>query len=715
MNRKSLFWEIALLVLTLSASAVSLPVYQFASVSNSVTAGASLDAVANNGNIFVCVGSQSAPVLSVNTNNFAAFAANNAGGGYLLFSNAWTNSLESPIKTAGLNCVAIAPNGFIASGASNSVLVSSDGVNWSNWGHVLAAGEQAYSVDGIAYNPVSGTFGAALAVYEASWTTNPITTNVWQIAGLQTESFAESFRGITSFASSNMALCGIFGDIRVSPDGGRTWRLSQQIDLKYPNLLSVASDGGSNLVCAGDYSMLEVSTNGGPDASSWNFQTNLNFGLSAALTNFNTVAYSPAIGQFLAAGALGNNGLIAMASETPGRAQWTWTRQTNLWQYQDGVLAPMSGIPSALNGATVATGGFFQGIAMLVGDNGTVMIGGFSPLAPLNLSNTDITNVLTNPPTNGVLTATVNWDFNHPIDVLTVDWFASRSGGAPLALNTLAFQPTNESCGTFTNWAQARDLRTGFVSANRTPFVFTILPGAPSDPISATNCGDVNGQFGMCDTTPLSVTVVTNGANPPGAILVNWYDANSNLVAANVSPNDDAVVTYAPVVSPGIYTFYAQATNPATGLASVNWTPLTYQENELPQWSASAEYFTNVLTASFQTNPILTAVAITNLSAITSIEPGAQIVVDWYTSPDPAVSTYGNPEAPVAFGGASTSGAIWGTPGGIVSGSGTFGNFIPTNRVCGAYTYYARARTVDPANATSCACQSTNLVPITFV
>ena len=692
MNCKLLIWGISLSLLALTAPGALIQNYEFAAVSNSVTAGANLSAVANNGNSFVCVGASDSPVLSVNTNNFAAFALNNNGGGYLLFSNAWTNTLKSPLKYTWLNCVTVQPNGFVAAGASNAVLVSSDGVNWTNWGHILAAGEQAYSADGIAYNAVSGTYGAALAVYEASWTTNPISTNVWQVAALQTESFAESFRGVTTFGTSDMALCGIFGDIRISTNGGQNWNLSQQINLSYPNLLAITSDGGSNLVSSGNYSMLELSTNGGPNASSWIFQTNINIGVSATSTNFNSLAYNSEANQFLAAGSIGANGLIVTAPKSFGTDQYTWTRQTNLFQYQNGVLVPLTSIASALNGVTVANSNLFQGVTMFVGDSGTVMIGGYAPPEPDNSLSIDFTNLLSSPPTNAVLAATIIAGVN-PVGDLTVDWYALPTGGTPLALNAIGYQPTNASCGTYTNYAAERDLRTGFTSTSRTPFIFTIIPGAPSNPVSATNCDDGNGQFGMCEPTPLSVTVVTNAANPPGAIQVNWYDANSNLVSAGAFSNNSDVVTFTPTnLAPGVYTFYAQATNPASGFASESWATLTFQLNPLPQWASLTGLSTNALLSNPQINPAIAAPGIANMLQITTVEPAATIAFDWYTNSDPTVSTYENPNKPLVATGAT---------------------FAPTNQICGTYIYYVRARVVDP-NFSGCICQSSNLIAVTF-
>jgi hypothetical protein len=713
MNRKLLFWGLALMILAPRVFGLPVASYEFATVSNSITGSANLDAVAVNSNTFVCAGAANAPVLAVNTNNFATFAGGNGPGGYLLTPAAWTNTLNSPTKYYWLNCVAAQPNGFIASGTSNAVFVSADGVNWTNWGTVLPAGNQAYSVDGIAYNPVSGTFAAALAVYEASWATNPIAKNGWQPAGFQNQSFAESFRSVTPFSSSNMALCGILGDIRVSSDGGKNWHVSQQANLNYPSLLSVASDGGSDVVCAGDNSLIEVSTNGGPNASSWLFQTNLNIGTTGGLTNFNAVTYGPFVNQFFAGGAVGANGLIVMALKSPGSANWTWTRQTNVWSLQNGILSRLTGSLPALNGVCFANSGFFQGIAMLVGNSGTVVIGGVPPLAPLDTYGNDITNILTEPQVNNLVgtnsAANVVYDLYHPAGVLTMDWYSAQTGGVELATNSFVCQPPASlygACGTYTVWAQERDLRTGFTSAGRTPFEFTIVPGPPTDAVSATNCGNVNGQFGMCATTPMSVTVVTNAANLPGAIQVNWYDANTNLVAGGTFTNDSDIVTYAPSVAPGIYTFYAQATNPATGLAS-GLIPLTFQENELPLWISSAPFVTNAVLTNPQTNPQIPNPPLANLALITSIEPGAAIAYDWYTNSDPTVATYENPNAPFALTGIS------GFPGVVEPASGVI-SFIPTNVLCGTYTYYVRARVVDPA-FTACACESTNLVPVAFV
>jgi hypothetical protein len=693
MNRKLQFWGIALMVLALNLPGAHGQAYEFAVVSNSETAGLTFSAVANNsGNTFVCVGGTNSLVVAVNANNFGSFAATNSGGGYLLSSVAWTNTVHSPNKDFSLFCVAPQPNGFIASGVSNTVFVSNDGISWTNWGGVLAPQYSSINVDGIAYNPTAGYFAAALAIYEVWRTPNPISKNVvWQQSTVNGASFAESFTAVTSFAGDNMALCGIFGDIRVSSDGGNSWTAKQKANLNAPSLLTINSDSVSNLVCAGDQSTIEVSLNGG---AAWNYQSNIKINNSEAgsPTNFNAIAYSSTTTNFIAAGANGTNGLIVVAPKMPGTNNWTWVSQTNIWSARNGTLtttnASLDGL--TLYGASFATNGLFQGVAMLAGNNGTVVVGGLPPPAPgnPNPSNTGLTNVLSSSQTSQSIVAIVSGGPSNPTNYIAVDWYSAQTGGTLLADNTNLYQPTIEVCGMVTNWAQERDLRTGFTSS-RTPFVFTVIPGAPINPVSETNCAG-NGQFGMCSNVPLLVTV----DSPVGQTNeVNWYDANSNFVATTrLTPGSD-LFSYTPTNDePGVYTYYAQTTNLPTRFVSTNWTAVTFQVNPLPQWTNTPEFYTNTLTLN-QVDPTLTV-----FPGITNLSPGDVVLVDWYTSSDPNVATYNNPNAPLAYGGVAT-----------------LGSFIPTNANCGIYTYYARARVVDPSINSGCWCQTPNLVPVTFV
>jgi hypothetical protein len=844
MNRKFLPWGIAIGVFALNALGVRGQSYEFAVVSNGV-AGVSFNAVANDGTNFVCVGASK--VVSINTNGFAAFAGRNFGGGYLLDSSTWAISKTN----FSMNCVAAQPSGFIGSGTSNAVFTSFDGFNWTKSGNVVP-GSPVYVVGGIAYNQVSKTYAAALEIYEAYHSTNP--PGVWQPGGLPGQSFAESFRAVTAFGpSSNMVLCGILGDIRTSFDGGSNWVQSQPANLNYPPLLAVASDwpNGKNPVCVGDNSLIEVSTNGG-QTGSWAFQSKFDIkGAPGGSTNFDSVTYSSATSNFLAAGAVGAYGLIAMASEVTNGGNLIWTRQTNnLWSAANGTLTQtniniLSG--RTISGASFANSNLFQGVAMLVGNNGTIIVGGVPPPAPsgmidstncaldgqfgmcanqfvgviVNGNSADPTNdiaidwstnaadwanasivstnmivpangftatnggflasfvptnespgtypyyarardlrtgffsaIVTNifkvnalpfapEPANQVLTNTetgpyqtnsplvvdvnnstnlINTD-SHGVASVVADWYTAdvnqdsrldaqglglvAIGGATnydgssgwnllTATNTLVFNPTNLTCGSYTYYARARVFNPSITcecqSTNLTPVTLVIIPAAPISLGNETNCAG-NGMYGMCPNSPLSVTVL----NPAGQTNeVNWYDGNSNLVAAGtLAPG--GVATFTPTnSSPGVYTYFAQATNLPTGLVST-WTQLTFQVNALPQWTNTAEFYTNTLTSPNQINPTMMIIPYVN-----NLPPGDQILVDWYTNSDPTVATYNAPTPPFAYGGLGT-------------GAGTFGSFNPTNRTCGIYTYYARARVVDPSITTGCWCQSSNLVPVTFV
>ncbi len=617
------------------------------------------------------------------------------------------------------------------------------------------------------------------------------------------------FRGITSFGGSDMALCGIQGDIRLSPDGGATWNLGQQVNLNDPNLYSIASDGANTLVCGGDNNTLEVSTNGG---ANWTYQTGFNLKLSTSVgsTNFYSVTYSPGTRLFIATG---TNGLVLMASNNTSSASWTWTG-TNFGT-------------STLNGASSASTGPLQGITMLAGNSGTIILGCTPPQAPANTFGNHITNTVTLMNQTNALIGTTNSanviiDSMHPSNSIALDWYPVPSGGTSLAVNSFGYQPTNALCGTYTNWVQARDLRTGFVSTNRTPFTFKIIPAAPTNaspemtnvlgssgppiwveiltnpnnppsnfevywytnaagsagflstgtgihngnqffyaptntdtacgiytnwaetvatntspegvpvvntnriaatyvvipaaPIfatNATNCA-LDGLFGMCPNPSISVSVSNNyAADLSGSFAVNWYNSSGVQVASVHPSGPNYIATYAPTDSiPGIHYYYAETTNAGTTFVSTNTTQVVFQVNPLPQWNNGPVFFTNTLTEPFQTNLNMMAPAINNLSTITSFSPGATVVVDWYTNPDPNIANFENPGA-LAYGGVSNSSASWGLPNGVTPGIGT-NSFIPTNRICGSYTYYARARVMDP-NFAGCACQSTNLIPVTFV
>ncbi len=181
MNRK-LIWGVAIMAwafISLEAHGqYSLQNFQFTNVptTTTLTGANTLNAVANNGTNFVCVGANNSPIFDV-TN------------GYLLSSSAWSKSAQSYY----LNTVAYGANRFITGGASNTVFVSSPAINWTQEGNILPSSQSAYSVGGFAYNPVAGNFAAALEIYLAAWTNNPTQPNTWPQANVVNSSFVESF------------------------------------------------------------------------------------------------------------------------------------------------------------------------------------------------------------------------------------------------------------------------------------------------------------------------------------------------------------------------------------------------------------------------------------------------------------------------------------------------------------------------------------------
>jgi len=169
-------------------------------------------------------------------------------------------------------------------------------------------------------------------------------------------------------------------------------------------------------------------------------------------------------------------------------------------------------------------------------------------------------------PTN--TTATVAVCFQTPNPLLTVavatnavvDWFDAATGGNVLLTNSPSYTPTNSAVGTYTNFAQARDLTTDAVNTNRTPVVFTIN-GLPTAVVSgdATLCnGDgavisaaltgvgpwtIQWSDGLIQTTNASpATRVVNPANVAG-VPTNVVYTIANLTDVNCSANHASDLT----------------------------------------------------------------------------------------------------------------------------------------------------------------------------
>jgi len=271
-------------------------------------------------------------------------------------------------------------------------------------------------------------------------------------------------------------------------------------------------------------------------------------------------------------------------------------------------------------------------------------------------------------------------------------------------------------CGTYYYYARARVINPNFTncvcqSTNLTRVTFVLLPPAPTNPQGATNCA-LNGAFGECSNPSMSVSVLTNFDNPAGVLSANWYDASG-------SSKTNGSLSYVPTnAAAGFYKYFVEATNPATGFVSPTRTEVDFKLNALPYAPTNAVGATNVLTSPYQTNALFGLSVNVNNSTnlIATDSPGATVTVDWYVSDinqlsysDAQAGGYGAVGGAANYDGASG----WAAGNNLLVATNTL-VFYPTNRVCGTYYYYARARVINP-NFTNCVCQSTNLTRVTFV
>jgi photosystem II stability/assembly factor-like uncharacterized protein len=335
-----------------------------------------------------------------------------------------------------LNSVLFGGDGFVAGGADANVYRSSDkGVNWSQGPDAFPS---PVSVQGLAYNlNVTGgpRFVAVAGTFAASYATNTPPTN-WTAATIPSPVLFESYRGVTANGSDRFALCGVLGNIRVSTNGGTSWTVSKALDVNAQNLLGIAWNGAQTLVAVGNQGTILYNTNNG--SGTWLTAA------SGTTASLGAVAYTGT--EFIAAG---DGGLVLTSANGV-----TWTSNTT------------AGVTGNLRGIAVGQTGKLSGLLVLVGNNGTVVLGGDPPAAPVSAGNQFICAEQPAP----ALTVTVaNSSY------ITADWFDAASGGTLLHPGSLSFNPSNALPGTVTTYyAQARDLRTGFVSTNRTAVTLTV-------------------------------------------------------------------------------------------------------------------------------------------------------------------------------------------------------------------------------------------------
>lgn len=406
----------------------------------------------------------------------------------------WT--LEAGLPAGlGLQSAAFGAGGFVASGADNVILTlaSGGGSAWVDQGKALA---NSIALAGLAFNSHVKRFAAAPKTAGLAWAADPTAPwNVGQLrspgGGLNAVPF-ESFRAVTPLGTNGFAACGAYGDVRISTDGGETWIGNFTLaNLSQPDLLGIAWDGAATLVCVGrarnaDAGIIWVSTDSG---ASWAPAVPP----LAACPTLNAVAYTAH--GFMAVGQAGT------ILTSPDGITWT---QHN------------SGLPAQnYLAVTGPTAGALQGLAVLVGDGGNIVLAGDTPAPPADPQ--DATTYAGYP-------ATVRVSVPPGI---AADWF--DTSGTLLASNTSAFVfppqdnwvGTNELASVLR--AQARDLRTALVNTNFTEVTVTVRPRPTARLIS------VDPATPLCDGALYPIVAMLDGRGP---WTVTWWDgAVSNETA----------------------------------------------------------------------------------------------------------------------------------------------------------------------------------------
>ena len=474
-----------------------------------------LNAVAYDGtNTFLAVGDKQAYVAGNFTPMQPWFVATN-------WAVNWITSNSSK-RDSNLTAVAFGGKRFVASGDNNWVffatnIFSPGGLNWpSNNAKVFNNNARAA---GAAYN--GANFVAVGMAPQIGYTNLPTGTNYWPLATNLNPSFAESFRAVTPYGTNGFAACGIFGVVRISTDGGINWQTNRG-GVGQPDLLGIAYDGKNTLVCVGATNAtltrngtILVSTNRGT-----NWQTATGFPNLATNSPLNAVAYTGS--GFIA---VGKGGQIFTSTNAID-----WTKVAVNWINNPAASSTNSDVLD-LYGVTFATSGYMHDVGEIVGTNGNVIITAPPPPTNNSLGNkwicVGVTDVVwvgaTNTLPANTLQVTNVWGTN----VVAVDWFDAPVGGTQITAGvfitngmfsfTPPFITDNSDNHTNTYYAQARDLRTGFVNTNRTAMTLTNFMRPTASHVSASTI--CNG-----DSTVLQANLTGNG---PWTVI--WSDGFTNF------------------------------------------------------------------------------------------------------------------------------------------------------------------------------------------
>ena len=641
-------------------------------------------------------------VAGDNQSNFVAVGQSTLGLSASFNLTAWASSpvVTNALGDGSLFGLTYGAGRFVAGGVNASTFFSSDRTNWVRGSK---ANSLQVTIPALTYNPNNGRFASVGLFPLASWSTDVATS--WPAGNLTAPvSPFFSFHGVAAFGTSSFVTCGDSGTIRISSDGGLNWgEVNPNVGSDF-SLRAVASDGNQQLVAVGNSGRVLYSANGG---TTW--QTNSWIASGFGSLTLNAVAFmNPG---YIVVGEGGRVFTIADITTT----NWTVSTTTS----------------ASLLGVAFGTANSVQGVAVIVGASGTIIVGSEPPLAPLNVT-APVVNCAGG--INGELRVEVTNSLNAAF--VTADWFLDAAGTMTLTNDSLRYLPTNQVAGTFTNYVRARDLRTGIVSAmTNVTFVVNPLPLVTSVTATPqTNClgqpitvraflGGSAGPWNVMWSDGINQAGVASPATrtitPPVGNTIyrvtNLVDVGSLCLAAadGVSNSVTVTVLALPAANAGTNRAICLASstviggNPTasggSGGYSFVWTPATGLDSTTVANPTATPAATTIYT-----------VTVTDSASCTSAISSVTVTVN--PLPNPPVSGgdkvgcagVANPTLSVTVGGGETADWYLTSVGGLPVGTGI--TYPPTNQTAGSFAYFAEARNL----ATGCLSPSRTAVTLTL-
>jgi hypothetical protein len=486
-----------------------------------------------------------ANLAAVGSNSAVLTVTNLSNGDLFTRNGVWTTNGVGQ----NLRAVAYGAGFFVASGSNNVIFTWTNGAIWTTNNRALGSGS-TFEARGLSYNGTNFVLAPSTVDIRYSGT-NTIGAPAWPDGNNSNVAFLESYRAVAPYGTNGFALCGGNGVVRYSTNGGVTWWPSHPYDFGDTNYLGIATDGNSNIVAVGEGGAIKYCTNGGfsTNNSNWtfastNWQTSLSnlLNLKASMQlNVNAITFAGANG-FIAAGSCKSSGndFGFIITSTDGGA--TWTPQTNFLWNQVSTISLLTNAPQtnmyslykanalvltnrimlgAAFGLNTNSSYLFQNLAVLVGENGTVIIGGQIPDAPTNpISQTNYagfasTNLLVSVP-----------------PLITADWYWQSPSGSNVLVGVGV---TNFIPPPIANWLSntiytsnyvvfARDSRTGFVSTNSVTATLVTRPRPTASGSYSTN---------ICNGETAVLNASLSGLGPNWNNLV-WSDGtNETATSAN--------------------------------------------------------------------------------------------------------------------------------------------------------------------------------------